>query len=80
MTNETPDAAAATEHEDTEQAALPAPRDQVAQAARHISETFLGAHPGRYFRTRAIRWAQTADQPVDLDAPAWPYHGRRPGP
>jgi len=44
----------------------------VVEAARLVSEAFLGAHPGRYFRTRAIRWAQTADQPTDPDEPTWP--------
>lgn len=72
MTDETSDAAKAPEHESTDRAAQPGPHDQVAQAARRISEAFLGAHPGRYFRTRAIRWAQTADQPADSDAPTWP--------
>lgn len=72
MTDETSDTPAAAELEGTDRAAQLGPHDQVAQAARRVSETFLGANPGRYFRTRAIRWAQTADQPADPDAPTWP--------
>ena len=73
MTDEPQNTAAANASEPPEDAHHTAqPPDQVVEAARLVSEAFLGAHPGRYFRTRAILWAQTADQPTDPDEPTWP--------